>query len=228
MRTSDPATLIALPPVSDEFAEAATGATPRRGPGRPRKDSALPGETKASIKRAATELFAEKGFHGTGVTEIGDRAGVRRGSLYYYIRAKDDLLWQIVSDHLEAAGVAVKNIADSDAVPADKLRALIRHQVGFVIDRRLEMRIFERDRDAMTGERALALQHMLDEVADQWRSVFREGQQAGEFTSADPVLINAVITMVNATHRWFREGGDKTPHEVADSLADLVLSGLTR
>jgi AcrR family transcriptional regulator len=171
-------------------------------------------------------LFAEKGFHGTGVTEVGDRAGIQRGSLYYHIKSKEDLLWQILSDHLQASVAAVRGIAESEAPPGEKLRALIRHQVAFVIERRLEMVIFQRDRDAVTGDRALLLQEMLDGVADQWRRVVREGHQAGAFTTADPVVINALLTMVNMTHVWFRKGGEKSPREVADTLADLAFTGL--
>jgi hypothetical protein len=32
--------------------------------------------------------------------------------------------------------------------------------------------------------------------------------------------------MVNMTHVWFREGGEKSPREVADTLADLAFTGL--
>jgi AcrR family transcriptional regulator len=202
-------------------------AQPRRRVGRPSKDDLSPGETKARIKRAATELFAGKGFHGTGVTEIGDCAGIQRGSLYYHIKSKEDLLWQIISDHLQASVEAVKGIAESEASPREKLRALIRHQVAFVIERRLDMVIFQRDRDAVAGERAPVLQKMLDGVTDQWRRVVREGHEAGAFATADPVVINAILSMVNMTHVWFREGGEKSPREVADTLADLALTGLT-
>ena len=185
-----------------------------------------PEETKARIKRTATELFAEKGFNGTGVTEIGDRAGIQRGSLYYHIKSKEDLLWQIIYDHLEASVAAVKGIAESEGPPGEKLRALIRHQVAFVIERRLEMVIWQRDRDALTGDRALVLHEMRDGVADQWRRVIREGHHAGAFATADPVVINAILSMVNMTHVWFRDGGEKSPREVADTLADLALTGL--
>jgi len=199
---------------------------PKRRVGRPRKDDLSPGETKARIKRAAIELFAAKGFHGTGVTEIGDRAGIQRGSLYYHIKSKEDLLWQIISDHLYASVAAVQEIAESEAPSEEKLRALIRHQVGFVLERRLEMVIFQRDRDAVADGRALVLQELLDGVTDQWRRVVREGHQAGAFTTADPVVINAILSMVNITHVWFREGGQKSPREVADTLAVLAFAGL--
>ncbi|HEV7534001.1 MAG TPA: helix-turn-helix domain-containing protein, partial [Acidimicrobiia bacterium] len=68
----------------------------RRGPGRPRGGPEVAQATKARIHRAALELFADKGFHGTGVAEIGERARVQRGALYFHIGSKEELLWEVI------------------------------------------------------------------------------------------------------------------------------------
>src|SRR5580658_8086245 len=50
----------------------------------------------AEVLGAAAELFAEKGYAETTVQDIATRAGlVNKGSLYYYINTKEDLLWQL-------------------------------------------------------------------------------------------------------------------------------------
>ncbi|MBO0877756.1 MAG: hypothetical protein J2P19_30640 [Pseudonocardia sp.] len=67
---------------------------------------------------------------------------------------------------------------------------------------------------------------MLDAVTDQWRHVVREGHQAGAFATSDPVVINALLSMVSMTHVWFREGGGKSAREGADTLAELAFTGL--
>lgn len=42
--------------------------------------------------RAAVECFVERGFHGTAVPQIAERAGVSAGTLYHYFASKEALV----------------------------------------------------------------------------------------------------------------------------------------
>ncbi len=59
--------------------------------------SVLPRATTASDKRdviltAALELFVERGFHGTAVPLVAERAGVGAGTIYRYFESKEALV----------------------------------------------------------------------------------------------------------------------------------------
>ena len=60
------------------------------------------------------------------------------------------------------------------------------------------------------------------------REVIAEGVGNGEFRSALPVgvLAQSAIGLVAWTYRWYEPGHELTAHEIADGLADLLLSGL--
>jgi hypothetical protein len=47
---------------------------------------------RQEIVDTAATLFARKGYNGTGVVEICDAVGLGKGSLYYYIESKENLL----------------------------------------------------------------------------------------------------------------------------------------
>ena len=53
-------------------------------------------ETKARVLRAATELFAERGFHGTKVRDIAARAGANVAAGHYHFGSKRDLYVEVL------------------------------------------------------------------------------------------------------------------------------------
>ncbi len=79
----------------------------------------LPSEKKGRVLAAATELFAERGFHRTEMDAIAGRAGISKGSLYTYFKSKDELflyicntgiqgfrenVWREIPSHLDIYG----------------------------------------------------------------------------------------------------------------------------
>ena len=52
-------------------------------------------DVKGRILQVAAELFMERGFGGTSVREIGERAGVGQSSLYHHVRSKGPLLQEL-------------------------------------------------------------------------------------------------------------------------------------
>src|SRR5690606_41277791 len=75
-----------------------TGEAPAR-----RRVSARREEVLSTIVATATEMFAARGYHATGVAELGRAVGLGAGAFYHYIGSKEELLFTIVKGHLERA-----------------------------------------------------------------------------------------------------------------------------
>ena len=80
-RTSQPAPHTAAP--------ASRASQPAIPAGGPRRGS---GDKREAILEAALHLFVERGFYGTAVPEIADRAGVGAGTIYRYFESKEALV----------------------------------------------------------------------------------------------------------------------------------------
>src|SRR5690348_4704484 len=78
------------------------------------------------ILRAATDVFANRGFFNAQVADVARSAGIAAGTVYLYFRSKDDLLVSIfertMRDGLAEGRSAVAAIAD----PIERLRCLAR------------------------------------------------------------------------------------------------------
>lgn len=73
------------PPPSHRF-RTSPPATDAAGPRR------AAGDKREAIVEAALQLFVERGFFGTAVPEIADRAGVGAGTIYRYFDSKEALV----------------------------------------------------------------------------------------------------------------------------------------
>lgn len=181
--------------------------------------------THERILRVATELFAERGFHATGVTEIGERANVKRGALYYHINSKDDLLFAIMHRHVAELIEEAETIVTDHPDPEERLRSLVRASLRKVEERRPEVILWQREMHALTGQYATKMVALRGEYENYWSSALAQGVAEGVFESADPVVVKGLIGMVGYTYLWLREG-DLTPDQVADRLLDIALEGL--
>ncbi|MGY2031062.1 TetR/AcrR family transcriptional regulator [Nocardia gipuzkoensis] len=199
---------------------------PSRRRGRPPAAESTASDTRERIVRAAIDLFAEQGFHGTGVAEIGERADVQRGALYYHIGSKEDLLWQILRDYIQRMLADAEQIADRPGDPITKLRKLIHSHVRLIIRHQREVAIQLRDVGALTGERAAQLQDLRDRVQHCWQRVIDAGHAEGALRTADHVVTNSVLGMLNMVSFWYRPHGDRSPGEIADILTTTLLDGM--
>ncbi|MFC8043163.1 TetR/AcrR family transcriptional regulator [Nocardia sp. NPDC057353] len=194
--------------------------------GRPPGTEPPAAETRRRILRAATELFARNGFHGTGVAEIGAAAGVQRGALYYHIGSKEELLWHILRDYTALMLTEAERIRARGDAPIPTLRALIRSHVALIVEHRREVAVQLRDVTALTGDRATDLQELRDRLQRCWQAVFDAGYAAGALRTADHVVTNSVLGMLNTVSSWYRPHGPHTPAEIAEILAGTLLDGL--
>src|SRR5436853_5092642 len=93
---------------------------------RPRPAAAAAAPKRELILRAATDVFAGRGYFNAQVADVARAAGVAAGTVYLYFRSKDDLLVSIfertMRDGLAEGRQAVAAVAD----PIDRLRHLAR------------------------------------------------------------------------------------------------------
>ncbi|MFI8974471.1 TetR/AcrR family transcriptional regulator [Nocardia asteroides] len=199
---------------------------PVRRRGRPPASDRGAADTAARIRAAALELFAERGFHATGVAEIGARADVQRGALYYHIGSKEELLWEILGEYTRLLLADAERIAGADHDPVTRLRLLVRSHVELIVTHRRAVAVHLRDADALTGERAAELQQLRDRLQRHWQAVIDAGHAAGMLRTADHIVTNGLLGMLNSLGFWYRERGTRSPAEIAEILTDTVLSGL--
>ncbi|MTD30864.1 TetR/AcrR family transcriptional regulator [Planomicrobium sp. YIM 101495] len=90
------------------------------------KDESLIEKRRAQMIRGAVMLFKEKGFHRTTTREIAKAAGFSIGTLYEYIRTKEDVLY-LVCDSIYDEVHARLNRLDSESGSLSVLATAVGH-----------------------------------------------------------------------------------------------------
>ncbi len=122
-----------LPPLSD-------AAVHRDG------DPATQPTRRDEILRVAAQMFAERGFHGVGVDDIGAAAGITGPGIYRHFASKDAILAEMlvrISERLLAGGLARVEHANGD--PPTALAGLIAWQTDFALSNPALIVVQDRD-----------------------------------------------------------------------------------
>lgn len=102
----------------------------------------LPRAKKERVLTAATELFAERGFHRTEMDEIARRAGISKGSLYNYFKSKDDLFLYICNLGIHEFRQSVWREIPSDWNIYRQVEELFRMEVPLILEHPQNFQIY--------------------------------------------------------------------------------------
>jgi AcrR family transcriptional regulator len=187
------------------------------------------GSRRNDIVRAAAETFYRKGYDATTTQDIAESVGMLKGSLYYYISAKEDLLYEIIDEVHE---VWAKNLERNEIMQGDPLTriwAFVHNNVIGTAMNLVNSAVFFRDFGALTGRRREHILALRDLHDNSLRELIREGQADGLVRKGVDAKLAAtgILTMCNSLYHWYRPDGVLTAEAVADAYADMAVASLT-
>ena len=162
------------------------------------KDESLIAKRRAQMIRGAVTLFKEKGFHRTTTREIAKASGFSIGTLYEYIRTKEDVLY-LVCDSIYDEVHARFDALDIEKGSLEVLVTAIGHYYGLIDDMQDEFVVMYQESKSLPKD---ALQYVLNKEMEMV-SLF-EGLLADCAESGELKLTPKEITL--AAHHLFVQG----------------------
>ncbi|NGN67186.1 TetR/AcrR family transcriptional regulator [Streptomyces sp. A7024] len=152
---------------------------------------------REQILREAARLFAERGFHGVGVDEIGAAVGISGPGLYRHFAGKDAMLAELlvgISERLLAAGKQRSAAAAGTAL----LDSLIDGHIDFALDDRSLITLHDRELDRLRDEDRKLVRQLQRQYVELWVDAVRKVHAElgdGEARTA----VHAVFGLLNST-----------------------------
>ena len=185
-------------------------------------------DRRAEIIEVATRIFYEKGYGNTSIQEIADELNLLKGSLYHYIRSKEELLVAIIDvGHAQMAANLEQTLDDTKPAIV-VLRELVELHVLAHLANYRASRVFVHDMNSLPPDarrRILAGRHRYESA---FRGLIERG--IAERTMCPDIDTNlaakALLTMLNAIHLWHVANGKYAPEDIAGQYGDLAIGSL--
>jgi AcrR family transcriptional regulator len=179
------------------------------------------------VRDAAVSLFAAKGFHGTGIRELADAAGLSSASLYHYMGTKENLLVEIMQVSLGRLVRAGHRVLAESAAPVAALNGLVQMHVVAHALQQAETIVVDNELRSLSSAHRSAVVALRDEYEGMWRSVIEGGCAAGSFVVPDPGVARlALLEMCTGVAYWYSPLGDRRLAEIASAHAEMGLAML--
>jgi TetR/AcrR family transcriptional regulator, cholesterol catabolism regulator len=192
-----------------------------------REDGVAAPPREDQVRAAALRLFRAKGYHATSMRDIASAIGINKGSLYSYIRAKEDLLIPVFERAMGVLLEEMERISDDASLgPTERLRRAIHAHVTAVADNLDVLTVYLSEWRQLGAESLSTVRQQRERYASLFRQILDDGVQSGEFRPMDTrIAMLGMIGMCNYLFRWYRPDGPLTPGEIADELTELVMRG---
>jgi AcrR family transcriptional regulator len=154
---------------------------------------------REQILKAAARLFAERGFHGVGVDEIGAAVGISGPGLYRHFAGKDAMLAELlvgISERLLSGGRL--RVEEADADPQLLLASLIDGHIDFALDDRPLITLHDRELDRLRDSDRKLVRQLQRQYVELWVTAVRELHPEVPESEAR-AAVHAVFGLLNST-----------------------------
>lgn len=182
---------------------------------------------RLGILKAAARIFNERGYHHTSVADVADALGVSKPFLYYYLKNKDDMLFECSRIATEELHRMLDSVRAADMSGWDRLVRLLRGYVqvmttdfGICLIRNTAPGFLQPEaRDKLWAGR----RRLNSEV----ERIIAQGIADGSIRSCDPKIVSfALFGAFNWISFWYRDDGPLNAETIADYYINLFARGI--
>ena len=192
------------------------------------KDDALVKQRREEIIQAASKIFTEKGYHLATIRNICKASGLGPGTLYNYIKKKEDILYLIYNQlTMMLTQCLVETIENTKKDPYEQLKEALSKTIDIIWDYKDLVLLMYQETASLDRE---SMHNILKRESDYvalWERILERGEKQGMIirrTRMDADIIGFLLAFI-PLRRWnlkkkFRE------EEIKSGLIDFVIQAL--
>lgn len=160
---------------------------------------------RRQIADAARTTFVQKGYHPTRVRDIAEAAGVSIGTIYQYVRTKEDILFLVCEQGFSDWEVRITAAIKDLESPIDKLKAAAKEYYLAMSEIDDSILLMYQETKSLSEPRRQRVMKREEDITLIFENILREGKKKGVFRIQEPRLAAhniLVLAQMWGTKRW--------------------------
>ena len=184
-------------------------------------------ETRERLRALALELFWEKGYRATSTRDLAARLGVKQASLYYHLKSKEELLYDICYSSLLHVIEVVKKSAGAASNPLEALRQVTYAHSKTALELQKQFLVSMSDYRSLSSDCLLQFNIFWSDYERFVGEMFEAGIQSGMVRNdvSNKYHFHFVMSMINWATLWFRPQRELAIEEVARIFSTIHIDG---
>lgn len=179
--------------------------------------------TAKAIRSKSLQLFARYGFAAVSMRQIANAVGVQASTIYQYIPNKQQLLVDILDDHMIAL-LKAWNEQKLNPSPDEALAQFARFHIRFHIEKPDEVFISYMELRSLEPDGFKKIQTHRRKYENVLKDIIKRGMAENVFKVTDHhVTAMAILAMLTGVNTWYRSGGRLSQSKIEEIYVSMVL-----
>lgn len=181
-----------------------------------------------AVLQTAAQMFNERGFHATSLDDVAARLNVSKPTLYYYVKSKDEILFECVRTGLQMMQTGIAETSRGGGTAIEQLMACMRIY-GHIVTMDFGMCLIRIGEDPLPPESRKELRRLKSAIDLEFRRLITAGVAEGTLEPCDPkITAFAIAGALSWIGRWYQPGGEYSAEEVVERIMGTLLCSLVK
>jgi len=184
-------------------------------------------DRREEIFEKALELFVEKGYENTPLSQIAKALNLTKAGLYHYFNSKEELFFKIHSYSVEKGFLPILEEAEKINDPEERLRYFLRNYTIRTTAKNPSMKLSIKDINSLNPESKKEVSKVWRRAFDLVRDALSELEKSGRIRKVNKTFATfAALGMTSWTIYWFDYSRKESADELANTYVDIFLNGI--
>lgn len=181
-------------------------------------------KTMEAIRKAGIKRIYKDGFEAMKLRSLAEDVGIQAGSLYNYIRHKEEFLYLLLKSIMEELHEGLAETLDGVDDPMEALKRFVDFHLRWHTARKEEVFIGNMELRSLSKSHRAEIVEMRARYENRLRDILDEGNRRGLWSVKDPQVISyATIAALTGVCTWYNPRGRLSQQDIVDLYTEHTL-----